>query len=56
MLGGSNFPGPLLRRGYLRLAAWLYRLKLRDVGYVIRAAQRYYEYWSKCNGRYELPE
>jgi len=56
MLGASNFPRPLLRRGYLRLAAWLYRLKLRDVGYVIRAAQRYCDYWSKCNGRYELPE
>lgn len=55
MLRASNFPKPLLRRQYLRFATWLYRLRLRDVGYVIRAAHRYYEYWSKCNGRYALP-
>ncbi len=55
MLHESNFPKPLLRRQYLRFATWLYRLRLRDVGYVIRAAHRYYEYWSKCSGRYVLP-
>jgi hypothetical protein len=55
MLGSSNFPKPLLRRHFLRLATWLYRLRLGDVGYVIRVAHRYCEYWSKCNGRYDLP-
>jgi len=55
MLRASNFPKPLLRWQYLRFATLLYRLRLRDVGYVIRAAHRYYEYWSKCNGRYVLP-
>jgi hypothetical protein len=55
MLGDSNFPKPLLRRPYLRLATLLYRLQLRDFGYVIRAAHRYYQYWSKCNGTYLLP-
>jgi hypothetical protein len=55
MLGSSNFPKPLLRRQYLRLATLLYQLRARDVGYVIRAAHRYYQYWSKCNGRYVLP-
>jgi hypothetical protein len=55
MLGDSNFPKPLLRRQYLRLATLLYRLKLRDFGYVIRAAHRYYQYWSTCNGTYLLP-
>lgn len=56
MLRASDFPKPLLRRHYLRLATWLYRLRLRDVGYAIRAAQLYYGYWSKCNGKYVLPE
>jgi hypothetical protein len=55
MLRASNFPKPLLRRQFLRVATLLYRLEIRDVGYVIRAAHRYYEYWSKCNGRYVLP-
>jgi hypothetical protein len=55
MLSASNFPKPLLRRQYLRLATLLYRLRIRDVGYVIRVAHRYYAYWSKCNGRYILP-
>jgi hypothetical protein len=56
MLRASNFPKPLLRRQYLRFATLLYRLRIRDVGYVIRAAHRYAEYWSKCDGRYVLPE
>lgn len=55
MLRVSNFPTPLIRREYLRLATLLYRLRLRDAGYIIRAARRYYEYWSKCNGSYLLP-
>jgi hypothetical protein len=55
MLRASNFPKPLLRRQYLRLATLLYRLRIRDVGYVIRAAHRYYESWSTCNGTYILP-
>lgn len=56
MLRASNFPTRLLRRRFLQLATWLYRLRLRDVGYVILAAHRYYAYWSKCNGRYVLPK
>jgi hypothetical protein len=55
ILRAPDFPNPLLQRHYLRLASWLYRLRLRDVGYVIRAANRYYEYWSKCSGKYVLP-
>jgi hypothetical protein len=55
MLRASDFPKPLLRRHYLRLATWLYRLRLRDVGYAIRAGHHYYEYWAKCNGKYVLP-
>jgi hypothetical protein len=55
MLRASNFPKPLIRRQYLRFATLLYRFQIRDVGYVIGAAHRYYEYWSKCNGRYVLP-
>jgi asparagine synthase (glutamine-hydrolysing) len=54
MLRASNFPEALLRRHFLRVATWLYRLRLRDLGYVIRAAHRYYANWSKCSGRYVL--
>jgi hypothetical protein len=56
MLRASSFPKPIIKREYLRLATWLYRLRIRNVGYVIRAAQRYYEYWVKCRGKYLLPE
>jgi len=55
MLHAANFPEPLLRRQYLGFATLLYRLRIRDTGYVIRAAHHYYEYWSKCNGSYLLP-
>ena len=55
MLRASDFPKPLLRREYLRFATWLYRLRLRDVRYVIRSARLYCEYWSKCGGQYVPP-
>ncbi len=55
LLRAPDFPDPILKRDYLRLAYWIYRLRLRDVGYVIRAAQTYYQYWSKCRGNYAPP-
>jgi len=55
MRRASSFPTPLLRRTYLSVATLLYRLQIRDVGYVIRAAHRYCEYWWKCSGRYFVP-
>ena len=52
MLGASDFPHPLLKRYYVRLAAWVYRLRMRDVGHVIGAAHMYYRYWSESGGKY----
>ena len=52
MLSASDFPDTLLRRHYLRLAAWVYRLRVRDVGHVIGAAHMYYRYWSQSGGKY----
>jgi len=55
MLNASDFPDPLFRKHYLRLAAWLYRLRMRDVGHIIGAAHMYYRYWSECGGKYSRP-
>jgi len=52
MLSAPDFPDPLLRRHYLRLAAWIYRLRMRDVGHVIGAAHTYYRYWAQSGGKY----
>ena len=55
MVRARSFPSPLLRRTQLRVATLAHWLKLRDVGYAIRAAARYYDYWQKCGGDYVLP-
>ncbi len=55
ILRAPDFPDALLGRHFLRLATWIYRLGMRDVGYVIRAAQIYYQYWSQCGGKYLSP-
>jgi hypothetical protein len=52
MLRAPDFPKPLLKKESLRLAAWIYRLGLRDVGHIIGAANLYCRYWSQCGGRY----
>lgn len=52
MLSAPDFPYPLMRRHYLRLAAWVYRLRMRDVGHIIVAAHMYYRYWSQSGGKY----
>ena len=55
MLRAPDFPHALMSRSYLRFATWLYRFRLRDLGYVIRTAGWYYRYWSRCGGRYVSP-
>lgn len=55
LLSTPDFPTPLLRRGYVRLAALLYRFRLRDVGYFLEAARLYADYWSRSAGKYSLP-
>ena len=47
MLRSPYFPDDILRRNHLRLAAWLYRLRIRDLSYVVRGAQPYFEYASR---------
>jgi asparagine synthase (glutamine-hydrolysing) len=55
ILRASDFPDVLLRRHFLRLAAWVYRLGIRDLGYVTQAAEIYYKYWTQCRGNYLSP-
>ncbi|MDT4954757.1 MAG: hypothetical protein QOJ02_2895 [Acidobacteriota bacterium] len=55
LLAAPDFPAKILRRNHLRLAAFLYRLGLRDYGYAITAAHTYHKFWSLCGGRYFLP-
>jgi asparagine synthase (glutamine-hydrolysing) len=55
VLRAPDFPHALLGRRFLRVAAWIYGLGMRDVSYVIRAAQLYYKYWSQCGGKYLTP-
>jgi asparagine synthase (glutamine-hydrolysing) len=42
LLQARDFPAHILRRNYLRAAAWIYRLGLRDYSPTIRAAGAYY--------------
>jgi asparagine synthase (glutamine-hydrolysing) len=55
MLRSRSFPGPILNRWYLRLASLLYRLNLRETGYVIRAARVFCRYWAIAAGEFVLP-
>lgn len=55
ILGANDFPERIFKRGYLNLAALIYRTGLRDYGYVIEAARTYYRYWNLCGGSYVLP-
>jgi hypothetical protein len=51
MLGGGNFPA-ILNKWQLRLTSWIYRLGLRDYGYVIKVARVYSHYWLISAGKY----
>lgn len=55
ILGAKNFPRAILRKSYLRAAKWMYQLRLRDVGYVLRSAKLFFNYWTKSDGRYTPP-
>ena len=55
MLRADSFPHRVLRRSYLRLAVWAYRLGLRDCAYLIETAQAYHRYWTRSGGAYALP-
>ena len=55
MLRATDFPKDILRKQYLRFAALVYRLGLRDYSYVIQAAWKYYGYSKLSNGKHKLP-
>lgn len=50
----SGFPDPLLRRSFLRAAAFAHRFGLRDCTHVLRAARIFHENWIRSGGRYTL--
>jgi len=50
LLSAPDFPREILSKRKLRFAAWMHSLGLRDLEYVIEAAQTYYTYWRKCDG------
>jgi asparagine synthase (glutamine-hydrolysing) len=54
LLSKNDFPDPILNKQYLRLARLVYRLGLRDCGYVLKTALHYYRYWAACAGEYAL--
>lgn len=51
ILAAKDFPGSLLRKRSLMIAAWANYLGLRDYEYVIEAAHIYHSYWQSCEGR-----
>ena len=51
LLHARDFPEAMMSRHFLRLAALLYRLDLRDLGHIIRTATTYHRYWSRSGGR-----
>lgn len=55
VLEARDFPFPIINRGYLRLATWVYGSGLRDYSYVIKAARTYHRYWRRSGGNYLLP-
>jgi asparagine synthase (glutamine-hydrolysing) len=55
MLADKNFPTHILRKHYLRLTLWAWKLKVRDYSYALKAALAYYHYW-KYSGLVRLRE
>lgn len=54
MLSDVNLPKRVLRKSYLRLMRWAWKLKLGNYGYAMKTALTYYHYWKIAGGRYEL--
>lgn len=55
MLSAADFPRPILRRSYLTLMHWAYKLGLLDYAYALKTALTYYGYWHSTGGRHLLP-
>lgn len=56
MLSDSDFPDKVLRKPYLRMMRWAYKLDLGNYAYALKAALSYYNYWKVSGGRCELPD
>ncbi len=56
VLAAADFPAAILERSYLRLTTLLYKLGIREYGWVMRAAHNYYAFYTASGGRYSLPE
>lgn len=55
LLKATDFPGRIISRHRLRLASFVYRIGLRDYGYIVKTAQTYCMYWGRSGGNYKLP-
>lgn len=55
LLKTKHFPDEIMSKEKLHLATWVYRIGLRDYGYVIKTARTFHEYWVLCGGNYNLP-
>lgn len=45
MLADKDFPTQLLRKNYLHITWWAWKLKVRDYSYALEAALAYYQIW-----------
>ena len=54
ILRARDFPRGILNRYYLTMTTLLYRLGVRDFGYLIHAASVYHQYWTQCGGKYAM--
>lgn len=54
LLRAADFPGAILNKRNLRLAAWIHSMGWRDYEHILVAAQTFHTYWKKCDGEYAL--
>ena len=52
VLGSDTFPHAILKKQFLRLARWMYKIGLRDGQSTIRAADLYHRYSTACGGKF----
>jgi len=54
LLRSEEFPDIILNKRWLLMAMWIFRMGLRDYGYLISAAEKVVRFWRICNGKYSL--
>jgi asparagine synthase (glutamine-hydrolysing) len=55
MLSDEGFPRPILRKSFLRMMQWAWKLNLGNYAYALKTALTYYHYWKMAGRSYELP-